>query len=174
VFLSCKQYPYASPLPGILEVHLKTKSEQIPYSPLNSFGMQLTSVRAIRSDNAKMEVFEDLRAIRRSPSYFDAFDKTAFDSALVIGQAYTPPGQFIGINIQTQPMGLIILDGYRLIPVDIAPSFESLVILRQTIDIQELKTTTVVVTMDVDSSLTRRAESFQFRPVFYVSSIQVQ
>jgi hypothetical protein len=54
----CKDYPYSSPMPGTLDVRFKTVSKNIPYDARNSFPMQLTAVRAIRSDNAKQEVFE--------------------------------------------------------------------------------------------------------------------
>jgi len=171
---ACKDYPYSTSLPGTLDVRFKTVSTNIPYSPLNSLPMQLTVVRAIRSDNAKQEVFEDLRAIRRYTSYFDAFSIESFDSTNEIGQSSTPPGSFIGIDLIIQPIGMVTLDGYRFISISTSASVQTYIALRTPISIQEAKTTTVVVTFNVDSSLTRGAESFYYKPKFTISSVQIE
>lgn len=174
----CKDYPYSSPTPGTLEVRLRTVSTAIPYASGNQFLMQLTAVRAVRSDNAKQEVFSDLRAIRRYTGSYDAFSPEAFDSTLEIGQAYAPPGSYIGLDITTQPLaqkgqpGLVVLNGYREIPITFAKDAQSFLSLRTPITIQEGKSTLVVVSFDVDSSLTRGAETFHYRPKFYISSLQ--
>jgi len=170
----CKDYPYSSPMPGTLDVRFKTVSKNIPYDARNSFPMQLTAVRAIRSDNAKQEVFEDLRAIRRYTNYFDAFTLGSFDSTNEIGQASTPPGRFIGIDLIIQPAGMVVLDGYRFIEVSVSADIQTFVPLRTPITIEEMKTTTVVVTFNVDSSLTRGAESFHYKPKFTISSVQTK
>jgi hypothetical protein len=169
----CKDYPYSTPLPGTLEVRLRTISNNIPYGQGNSFPVQLTAVRAVRSDNAKQEVFEDLRAIRRYTDYIQAFSQSSFDSTLEIGQAYSPPGTYVGLDITMQPAGMVTLDGYRFIPVSFAADAESFLRLRTPITIQESRTTVVVVTFNVDSSLTRGAETFIYHPKFYISSLQI-
>lgn len=168
----CAQYKYASPAPGTIEVRLRTKSQNIPYSALNAFYMQLTEVRAVRSDSAKLEIYEDLKAINRSyPLNFNAFDSTAYDSSMVLGEAYAPPGNYVGLDLILQPLGLIVLDGYRDIQVKTPLDFQSYAGLRAPFKIYQSKTTIVTVTFNVDSSLTRGAESFHFTPVYYVSSI---
>ena len=174
----CKDYPYDSPTPGTLEVRLKTVSTALPFTAGNQLLMQLTAVRAVRSDNAKQEIFEDLRAIRRYTDSYDAFSPEAFDSTLEIGQTYAPPGSYIGLDLTTQPLaqngqqGLVVLNGYRVIPITFASDAQSFLSLRMPISVQEGKNTLVVVSFDVDSSLTRGAETFHYRPNFFISSIQ--
>lgn len=183
--VGCKDYPYSSPVPGTLEIRLKTLSTNIPYGSRNHLLMQLTAVRAVRSDLAKQEVFEDLRAIRRYTDSYDAFSAAAFDSTLEIGQTNSPPGSFIGLDITTQPLaqfgeggkvepGIVVLDGYRRIPITFAADAQSFIQLRVPITVEESKKTIVVVSFDVDSSLTRGAETFHYSPKFYISSLQIQ
>jgi hypothetical protein len=168
----CKDYPYTSPMPGTLVVRMKTVSEGIPFGELNRLPMQLTAVRAVRSDNAKQEVFEDLRAIRRYTDSYDAFSREAFDSTLEIGQTYAPPGSYIGLDITTQPLGNVVLDGYRTIQITFAADAESFLRLRTPIPIHEGKATVVVVSFNIDSSLVRGAETYHYHPKFYISSLQ--
>lgn len=170
----CGQYPYDAPLPGTLEVRIRTVSNNIPYSPLNTFPVQLTTARAILANNAKLDVYADLHAIKRDPSAFDAFSADAFDSALVIGDVESPPGTYIGLDLILQPVGYVVLDGYRAIPVSIPLSDVSFVQLLRPISVEQLKTTVVTVTFDVDSSLSRGAESYKYKPYFYISSIRVE
>ncbi len=161
-------------MPGTLVVKMKTISNNIPYGGLNQFPMQLTELRAVRSDNAKQEIFEDLRAIRRYTEYIDAFSQAAFDSTLEIGATNSPPGSFIGLDLTMQPAGAVVLDGYRLIPISQDVNAQSFLQLRLPITIQESKTTTVVISFNVDSSLTRGAETYHYLPKFYISSLQTQ
>ncbi len=174
LWFGCGQYPYDSPLPGTLQVRIKTVSQNIPYSQLNQFPLQLTSVRAVRSDAAKVEVYDDLRAIRRDPSLIDAFSADAFDSSLVIGAVDAPPGSYVGLDLILQPAGIVVLDGYRDIPVQIPLTESSFIPLRMPVPIEQMKSTVVVVTFNVDSSLTKGAETFKYRPYYYISSIQVE
>jgi hypothetical protein len=171
--MGCKDYPYTSPTPGTLEVRLKTVSNNIPLGPGNFLEMQLTAVRAVRHDYAKQEVFEDKLAIRRYTEYYDALSQGAFDSTLQLGEAYSPPGSYLGIDLTTQPAGFVVLDGYRTIPIQFAADAESFLPLRVPITIEEAKTTVVVISFDVDSSLVRGAETFHYHPKFYISSLQI-
>jgi hypothetical protein len=168
----CKDYPYTSSTPGVLEVRVKTVSANLPYNPQNLFPMQLTALRAVRNDNAKQEIFEDKLAIRRYTDTYDAFSRQAFDSTLSLGEAFSPPGSYLGLDITTQPTGLVVLDGYRTILITFAADAESFIRLRTPITIQEAKRTVVTVSFDVDSSLTRGAETFHYHPKFYISSLQ--
>ncbi len=174
LFTGCKQYPYSSPLPGVIEVRLKTVSQNIPFGPLNTFPMSLSVVRAIRDDNVKLEVYDDITAIRRSPQNVDLFSLNAFDSSLVIGQADAPPGSYIGLDIILDPLGNIVLDGYRNIKVTDATADPSFISLRQPITIEESHTTVVTVTFNADSSLVKGAEDFKYFPTFYVSSVGIR
>jgi hypothetical protein len=169
----CKDYPYTSPTPGTLEVRMKTISANIPYGSQNFLPMQLTDLRAVRNDYAKQEVFEDRLAIRRYTETYEAFSLEAFDSTLQIGETYSPPGSYLGLDITTQPLGVVVLDGYRTIPITFAADAESFIRLRTPITIEEAKTTVVVISFDVDSSLTRGAETYHYHPKFYVSSLQI-
>ena len=152
---------------------MKTISANIPYGSQNLLPMQLTDLRAVRNDYAKQEVFEDRLAIRRYTETYDAFSLGAFDSTLQIGETYSPPGSYLGLDITTQPMGVVVLDGYRIIPITFAADAESFIRLRTPITIEEAKTTVVVISFDVDSSLTRGAETYHYHPKFYVSSLQI-
>lgn len=174
LFTGCKQYPYSSPLPGLIEVRLKTVSQSIPYGPLNTFPMSLSVVRAIRNDNVKLEVYEDITAIRRSPHDVDLFSQDAFDSTLVIGQADAPPGTYIGLDVILDPDGFVLLDGYRFINVTDATADPSFISLRRPITIEESRTTIVTVTFNADSSLVKGAEDFKYYPTFYVSSVGIR
>lgn len=168
----CEQYQYASPSPGTLEVRLRTKSENVPYNSLNLFIMELTDLRAVRADSAKLEVYQDLMSINRSsPTDFNAFDSSAYDSEMVLGEAYAPPGNYVGLDLIAQPVGQVVLDGYRYIPVDVAPDFQTLALLRSPFKVNQSGTTIITVTFEVDSSLTKGAESFHYNPDFYISSI---
>jgi hypothetical protein len=173
IFAGCKDYPYTSPAPGTLEVRIKTISANIPYGSLNFLPMQLTDLRAVRSDNVKQEILEDRLAIRRYTEVYDAFSLEAFDSTLQLGQSYSPPGSYLGLDITTQPTGVVVLDSYRTIPVSFAADAESFIRLRTPITVEEARTTVVVISFDVDSSLTRGAETYHYHPKFFISSQQI-
>ena len=42
--LSCSQYDYSSPLPGTIELRLKTISHNIDFAPLNNFTLKVTQI----------------------------------------------------------------------------------------------------------------------------------
>ncbi len=173
---SCEQYEYTSPSPGIIEIRLKTKSENIDFSGLNNFVMSVSEVKAVRTDDAKLNVYQDLRAIRRENSTYNILQPAARDSNLVIGQAYAPPGDFAGINILMKPQGNLVLDGYRNISVVKPPENPTLDVtlqFRKPYSILANRTTVVTLTIDVDSSLVRGAEEYFFYPYYYISSINI-
>lgn len=168
--LGC-QTEYASPLPGIVEVRLKTISNNIDFDPLNNFILTVTSVQAVRSDDARAEIYGDLRAIDREDTKLNTLDERARDSTLIIGQTYIPPGSYKGIDLLLEPARTAILDGYRVITVERDPDFDPRLRFRSPFSIKELTTTQIVLEVNLDSTLLRKANTYQFRPFYSISSI---
>ena len=66
--ISCSQYNYSSPLPGVVDIRLRTISDstRIPFTSLNNFVIKIASVLATRDDQAKGPIYADLEAISRT------------------------------------------------------------------------------------------------------------
>jgi len=165
------QTEYSSPLPGIVEVRMKTVSNNIAFDPLNNFILTVSSVEAVRSDNAKVVIFGDLEAIERKPTKVNTLDVRAQDSLMVIGQTYAPPGNYQGIDLLLSPAQTAILDGYRVITVEKDPNFDPRLRFRSPFSVSELTTTRITLEVNLDSTLLRRANTYQFRPFYSISSI---
>jgi hypothetical protein len=165
------QTEFASPLPGIIEVRLKTISSNITFDPLNNFILTVSSVEAVRSDNAKAVIYGDLEAIDRKPTKLNTLDLRARDSLLIIGKTYVPPGDYSGIDLLLEPARQAILDGYRVITVDRNDDFDPRLRFRRAFQVQELTTTRITLEVNLDSTLLRRANTYQFRPFYSISSI---
>ena len=168
--LGC-QTEYASPLPGIVEVRLKTISGKIGFDPLNNFILTVASVEAVRNDDARAVVYGDLQAIDREDTKLNTLDVRARDSALIIGQTYIPPGSYKGIDLLLEPARQAILDGYRVITVERENDFDPRLRFRSPFSIKELTTTRIVLEVNLDSTLLRKANTYQFRPFYSISSI---
>lgn len=168
--LGC-QTEYASPLPGIVEVRLKTISGNINFDPLNNFILTVSSVEAVRNDDARAVVYGDLQAIDREDTKLNTLDVRARDSALIIGQTYVPPGSYKGIDLLLEPARQAILDGYRVITVERETTFDPRLRFRSPFSIKELTTTRIVLEVNLDSTLLRKANTYQFRPFYSISSI---
>jgi hypothetical protein len=168
--LGC-QTEYSSPLPGIIEVRLKTISNNIKFDPLNNFILTVSSVQAVRDDGARADVFGDLEAILREDTKLNTLDVRARDSALIIGQTYLPPGEYQGVDLLLEPARQAILDGYRIITVDRDPDFDPRLRFRSPYSIKELTTTQIVLEVNLDSTLLKKANTYQFRPYYNISSI---
>jgi hypothetical protein len=133
-------------------------------------------VKAVRNDEAKLNIYQDLKAVRRENSTYNILQPAARDSNLVIGQTYAPPGDFAGINILMKPQGDLVLDGYRSIPVVKPPENPTLDVtlqFRKPFQILSERTTIVTLTIDVDSSLVKGADEYYFYPFYYISSINI-
>ena len=172
----CSQYEYSSPLPGIVDIRLRTKSNDIEFTPLNNFILKVTSVEAVRSDGARAPIYEDLKAIGRTTNIYNVLDLRARDSILTMGQGYLPPGDYIGVNLLIQPGSSVILDGYRNIPVVVPLDLSPPLTFRKEgggtlFHIEEGRTTSIVVTLDLDATLLKGANVYYFQPHYYVSSI---
>ena len=187
--LSCGQYEYSSPSPGVLEVRLSvknTRTDLLPFATLDSTAVSahsmffvMKSLEAVDANEVHLPIFSDLYAIRRNPDgdFFNALDPRARDSMTVLGASYAPPQQFTGLEMVVDvPEGVFISYGLygSFIPVDPVLPFQALRQLEGNIPIEANRTTIVTVTFDLDQSLLQLTESFLFAPVFYISSVVIQ
>jgi hypothetical protein len=180
--MSCSQYDYSSPLPGIVEVRLHTivDTTKISFSPLNNFTLNIAQMWAFRSDGARAEIVADLKALTQTQSggsstrSFNTLDYRAADSSLIMGETYLPPGNYTAVFVQkAQPGKYVVLDGYRDIPI-VNDSIEQDLLFRRPFTITEGHHTKIVLTINLDSSLVRLADQFYFNPLYYISSIQYE
>jgi hypothetical protein len=173
LFSSGCQTEYENPQPGILEIRLKTVSNAIPFTPLNSFILSVTDVKAIRSDDAKAYIYGDLQAVTRKLTKLNTLDFRARDSVMVLGKSYVPPGDYKGIDILLSPAENVILDGYRIIDVITRPDFDPNLPFRRPFSVQEAMTTLITLEVNLDSTLLKRANTYDFRPYYSISSVTV-
>ncbi len=180
--LSCSQYNYSSPLPGIVSIRLHTivDTTQISFSPLNNFTLTVSQIWAFRSDGARAEVVADLTALTQTQSSgsssrsFNTLDARAQDSSLYLGETFLPPGDYTEIFIQkAQPGHYVVLDGYRNIPI-VNDTIQQDLFFRKPFKIREGHYTNIVLTINLDSSLVRLADQFYFNPLYYISSVQYE
>jgi hypothetical protein len=73
-----------------------------------------------------------------------------------------------------QPGPSVILDGYRSIEVAPDPDFDPTLSFLKSFKIMEQKTTRIVLTINLDSTLVKRADSYLFKPYYYISSIHYE
>jgi len=169
--LSCTQYDYSSPLPSLIEVRLKTISNKIEFSPLNNFILKVTSVEAIRANQTRVVINEDINATSRTTNVYNTLDFRARDSSLIMGQGYAPPGDYIGVNLLIEPGAQVILRGYQIITVSRGDDFNPQLTFRHPFQTKESTPTIINLTVDLDSTLVEGAFQYYFRPHYYISSI---
>jgi hypothetical protein len=186
--MSCSQYEYASPLPGTLEVRLGVKNSRadlIPFSATNRFNVVVRSFFVEREDGAFLELLSDLQAIRRKTDgdSLNCLSLAARDSQLVVGITYAPPGRYVGIaegiksgSVSHDPF-VFLLSGIVPTIIEVrnrstdAPFTPSQPI--PSVTVNEGKTTIVTLTLDLDSSMPRNSEWFDWvAPYVVVSSVQ--
>ncbi|MFI5253784.1 MAG: hypothetical protein ACHQQQ_15300 [Bacteroidota bacterium] len=173
--LCCSLPTYVSPTPGIIEVRMQTISTQIPFTPLNNFNLTLSAVYAIRADRARLVIYQDVKAIDRTPSVLNTLDSLAKTGNMVLGSVFAPPGDYSGVNLLydlgTNP--LVNLDGYRQIPVDTTGyGFNSSLVSNASYSVRENDTTRIYLTINLDSALVKGAEKYYFNQAFLkISSI---
>ena len=199
ITLSCDQYEYASPLPGILEVRLNVKNNRsgdlLPFSPINQFAFILKDLRATQPGDIRLPVYPDIYAIRRNPDgdRFNCLDTLAQDSSVILGASYAPPESFTGIEMFTElapyqnqfggatyPYAVSIGTGFFPSVIEVVqplpppPAFRSLPGPGESLSIKvnEGRLTRVTITLDLDSTLVRRTEFFLGNLTFHVSSVQ--
>lgn len=170
--LNCSNPDYPSSQPGVIEVHLRSVSHNIPHSPLNSFTLQVTQIQAVRNDAARITIYEDVKAIDRKAAVFNTLSYDARDSAIIMGQTQVPPGIYTGINLLIDPGSTVIIDGYRTLKVVTDADFNNLLTFSGYFEIKENTTTVVTVTIDLDQSLVKGAYQCYFRPTYYISSVR--
>jgi len=186
--LSCSQYEYSSPSPGILEIRLavvNSRTDLLPFAVLDSTSFNahnlvfvMKSLEAVDANVVHLPVFSDLFAIRRNVDgdFFNALDPSARDSMTVLGATWAPPSTFTSLEMVIDvPEGVFISYGFygSFIPIDPILPYQALRQLQATIPVEANRTTIVTVTFDLDQSLIQLTESFLFRPVFYISSVQI-
>ncbi len=174
--LSCSQFDYSSPIPGLVDVrlHTITDTSKIAFSPLNNFVLKVVEVQAVRSDLAYSKIYADLKALGRTTGVYNTLDYRARDSSLVIGQGYLPPGDYIAVLMIVQPGDFVVLDGYRNIRVTTPPRFDTALKFRQPFHVSEQQTTRIVLTIDLTKSLLPQVDTYLFNPLYYISSIQYE
>lgn len=185
--ISCEQFEYASPLPGILEIRLATKHNRqvlLPFNNDNLFTLNLRSLEVRQPGGVRLLVFASLQAIRRNPDG-DTYNTLTFDSrdsVTLLGVAYAPPGIFTGIDMSVNP-GPFLYKSFgsygTIFNVVVVPPFQLFQKFGDlNIPIEEGRVTVVTVTFDMDQSLTPRIspseDFFSYVPKFYVSSVRMQ
>ncbi|MBM2841232.1 MAG: hypothetical protein HW412_1760 [Bacteroidetes bacterium] len=200
---SCKDYEYTSPLPGVLEVRLKVVNNQqqyLPFGNTNFFVLILKELNATLPGNVKQPILSDVYAIRRNPDgdLFNTLDTLARDSSFVLGQAYSPPVAYSGLDLTANfplPSRILIYRNRLIVntrgdtvlvlgqdtilvlpPPPPAPPVETFFQIPASantpIQINEGRLTVVTIVFDLDYVLRRRQFDFEFHPSFYISSVK--
>jgi hypothetical protein len=138
----------------------------------------MTSLVAIHPGDVRLPIYSDLFAVRRNPDgdIYNCFDVRARDSLTILGQAYAPPETFTSLQMTViAPNFVFISFGFygSTIPVEIVRPYFATQVMPGQISVQSGRKTVVTVTFDLDQSLIQRTESFLFKPVFYVSSVEI-
>jgi len=184
--LSCSQYEYNSPDPGVVDVRLAVKNSRtdlIPFPdstglPFNGMFFVMKSLEGMAPSEVRLPIFSDLNAIRRNPDgdEYNALSAEARDSVTSLGSAYAPPGSMLGLEmVISPPEGVFISYGFygSFIPVNAVFPFTGLQRMETEIPVTSGRVTRVTVTFDLDQSLLQLTESFLFVPVFYISSVEI-
>lgn len=169
--ISCSSPTYNSPVPGTLIIKLRTISNEIPFSPLNNFGLTAQALQANRSDGAFLSIFQDTKTVKQTPSTYNTLDTSAQDSNLVLGEAYAPPGNYTSVTLTFSPAAAVVLNGYQVIPVSTPLTFDGVANFPGSFSIASGGTTTVILTLNLDKTLVKGAETYYFESVFYMSSV---
>lgn len=186
--LRCTPYDYVSPSPGIITVNLKTISHNIPFqSPIHLNGYLLSfpyiqspqaALEAVESNGYFVPIYSDLQSFQREFISYNVLDVRAEDSSLVLGQGYAPVGNYDGINLNVIPGTIVILNANspdsQSVPVNVPANVSSLLSFKKSFQVQESKSTTIILTLDLDSSLVKGYSDYYFKPKYYISSITIQ
>jgi hypothetical protein len=192
--LSCDQYDYNSPTPGIVEVRLAvhntrtgilnfTSSDTSGGAAASFFALTVFNLNLYQQDESRLPVYANLYAIRRpvDGDQFNALDVGARDSLPLLGVGYAAPGTYSRLELEVAPAAFLIRSfGLYFTQIEVIdqPPFRHLQVMPDDgsslgIRVEEGRTTRVVVTFDMDTSLIRRMESFNHSPHYYVSSVTV-
>ncbi len=166
------QYDYASPSPGLIEIRLRSISNNIPFSPLNNFVLKVSGVSAIRSDGALVTIYPDIKATSRTTDIYNTLDSLALDSAIVMGQGYAPPGNYIGVALLITPGQQVIENGYQVINVVTGEGFSNLLAFGGSYSVTESQFTRITLAVNIDSTLIQGYQVYHYRPYYFISSIR--
>jgi len=183
--LRCTPYNYDSGSPGIITVSLKTISHNIPFqsaSHLNGYFLSFpfiqspqAALEAVESNGYFVPIYSDLQAFQREYISYNVLDVRAEDSTLVLGQGYAPVGNYTGINLNVIPGTIVILNANspdsQSVTVNTPANVSSLLSFKRSFQVEESKTTTIILTLDLDSSLVKGYTNYFFEPKYYISSI---
>ena len=174
----CSQYEYSSPTPGVLAIKLRAYYTQFDtVFQDNNFSIKVSEIKAYRSDGVYANVLSDVKAIPPASGgnpvdVYNVLGRDAYDSVLVLGQYFLPPGDYAKIQFRIKPGPACILDAYRVITVEEEPSDNIIEIVRP-FHIEEAKTTSMVVTIDLDQALKRLAYTLLYQPQYYFVSSEL-
>jgi len=184
--LSCEQYEYLSPDPGVIEVRLKvlnSRQDLLPFSPSDSIDQNilfitLNMLEAVQPEDVRLPIYSDLIAVRRDPEgdLFNCLDTRGRDSLFILGMAYTPPQTFTGLELTIDSPDFVFIDyGFygSFIPVTLVQPYYATQELSRNIPVESGHTTRVIVVFDLDQSLIQLTETFLFTPIFYISSVEI-
>jgi hypothetical protein len=169
--VSCSSPTYQSPSPGTLTVKLRTVSNNISFSPLNDFDLVVQSIQANRSDGTFLQIFQDTKTVKSTPSTYNTLDPSAEDSEMVLGSVYAPPGSYTGLVMSMNPGATVILNGYQVIPVYTLSTFDGFLSFPGSFSVNAGGTTTVILTINLDQTLNKGAEVFYFESDIFMSSV---
>jgi hypothetical protein len=169
--ITCKQYDYYSPQPGVLQIDLKAISNNIPFGPLNNFSLNVSSITAVRTNLSQVNIYEDLKSYQRQGSKYNTLDPNASSGSIIMGLTYVPPGDYIGLKMVLTPDTMAILDGYRVISVLKLPDFSTGLSVARNFSVSEQGTTRITFAVNLDSMLVRNGLTYTFRPYYYIESI---
>jgi hypothetical protein len=171
------QYDYRSPLPGAIEVRLRTISANIAPTRFTNFIVKIDKIQAIRSDGGKQKIYEDAKIIESSSQntllLVNTLDSLASTGNIVIGQAYAPPGDYIGFDFQIEPGSNVILgsnaEEQQPISVIRPSSYQSVFHQDISFQVRESQTIKIILTLDLDRSLIKGAYNYSFEPKYSIS-----
>jgi hypothetical protein len=173
--ISC-QYDYRSPLPGMIEVRLRTISQNIEITKFTNFIIKVDKIQAIRSDGGILKVFEDAKIIESSNQIttivVNTLDSLAIKGNVIIGQVYAPPGDYIGCDFQIDPGGTLLLgsnaDEQQPVPVVKSANYPAVFHQDISFHVGESQTTKIILVLDLDKSLVKGAYAYIFTPQYEI------
>jgi hypothetical protein len=167
------QYEYRSPLPGTIEVRLKSlPNRDLEFSRYNNFIIKITKLYAIRNDGGRVKIYEDVKAIETSTMIVNTLDSTAKNGELVIGQTSVPPGNYIGIDLEILPGPDVVIgaEGVEQQVITVQPPTTLFPITpRKAFEVKESRTTKIFLVIDLDKTLQKNAFNYRYVPQYDIT-----
>jgi len=167
------QYEYRSPLPGTIEIRLKSlPNRDLEFSQYNNFIIKITKLYAIRDDGGMVKIYEDVKAVETTTMIVNTLDSTAKNGELVIGQTDVPPGNYIGVDLEILPGTNVVIGAegveQQVIPVQ-RPTTLFPVTPRKPFEVKESRTTKIFLVIDLDKSLQKDAFNYRYVPQYDIT-----